>query len=139
MSRRRVVLVSALFVAAIATSCDGGGYLYTGRNESDESVIVLYGGTSAAPDVDGYLMPAHAYGSPMWAMGSGASWRGRMRVLDLECKVLWDGEIDGDVGGFLVDPDQAVTWVSEGVKPMPSQGASAIEQTERCIEAVSDS
>ena len=70
-----VRVCALLLVAVLGTGCDVG-FAFDARNDSDVPVIVLFGGTSAAPDVDGYLVPPHTYGMTLGGFGP-ERWRGR--------------------------------------------------------------
>ena len=100
------------------------------------TVIVLFGGSSDDPDVLGYEVPPQASGLTLYEGAGDLSWAGRVRVVDTDCKVLWEGRIDAGTGAALVAPDGTATWVPSRPPDLETDPSAAtppgIKITPRC-------
>ena len=112
--RRYLPLLVAVLVVTLG--CDRG-YNFAVRNDFGLEVIVLFGGSSDDPDVEGYAIPAGAAGLTLHGLGQ---WRGLVRVLDSNCNPLWEarGEAKNNLG-IIVAADErsrssADTVLTEG-------------------------
>jgi hypothetical protein len=104
-----VRVLSLLTAIVVVTAACDPGYGFQATNESDSTVLILFGGSSDDPDVQAYVVPPGAFGQTMLAL-SDSAWRGRVRVVDENCKVLWEGRIDAREGAAVVAHDGSVTW-----------------------------
>lgn len=91
--------------------------------------MVLFGGSSDDPDVEGYAIPAGTSGLTLHGLGS---WRGLVRVLDADCNPLWEGRVEAKDVGIVVAADGTITWSSADTVLTDASGKSAITTDTTC-------
>ena len=122
-----VALIVALAIPAaiVIRLITGGGlgdpwYSLWVRNDSDKALFVqyIYDSSDATEPGQGtgFKVPAHRSGA---TYQSGQPWVGRVRVLSLDCMVLWEQQrVASQSGGLVIAADRAVRW-SEDRSELP--------------------
>ncbi len=102
---------------------------YWVRNDSDATAFVQFGGTHDHPETYAFGIPAG--GNGILYLLQGWAWRGRIAVLDKQCRAEWEQRIeavggehpfgdDHEGGSLAIGKDRTVTWVSGKPVPMGS-------------------
>ena len=125
------MLVSCALIVVGCLLGDSGVHFYA-INNSSQSVIVQFrltaGSTPEAREV-----PATAFGYVMNSLGP-TRWTGTVRVVDLRCRLLWEGQIDAGSGGVVIGSDGGIVWSSDAptvVKP-DFDAPPGLMQTSQC-------
>lgn len=127
----RPALVMAL-IAASTVGCGDPGVGFYATNSSSELVIVQFTTDDGVSTLEGYSVPPKAYGNTWTALGV-STWKAVVRVLDTECRLLWDDEIDAGSGGVVIASDGVVAWSSAPpVWPAQDDPRPAIKETTKC-------
>jgi hypothetical protein len=129
-----VAFVAALILAlaipaviAIRVFTGGGlgdpSYSLWVRNDSDNVLYVQYlteypAGFGYEPGPgEGFAVPSHRSGATLQGASSDP-WSGRVRVVSLDCTVLWEQRLSSHSGGLVIAADRTARW-SEDRSELP--------------------
>ena len=131
---RFATLVTLMSWALIVVGCvlgDSGVHFYAINNSSKSVIVQLRFNAGSTPE--SHEVPATAFGYVMDSLGP-TSWTGTVRVVDLQCRFLWERQIDAGSGGVVIGSDGGIVWSSDPptVAKPDFDGPPGLRQTTQC-------
>jgi hypothetical protein len=127
-------LIAFLLAACLAWGCEVSGGISV-SNESPSTVLVQFEDKSdGAASLRTYEVPSRGFGLTLSGIGQ-SPWNGRIRVLDIECRLIFERRVKALQGHVVVASDGSVTWSTSSLSaPSPSsdERSSRITPTDKC-------